>query len=507
MGKSRGWRNIVFGDVGILILLALAKLCLHILTNGQYGFHRDELALLDYARYPDWGYVEYPPLAPLVAHVSTALFGLSLVGVRLFAALAHSISMVLAGLMARELGGSRAAQVVAAVATAIAPASLSLSTIAQYTSFDYLWWVLIAYLMIRRLKSGDPRWWLGIGAAIGLGLMTKYSIAFLIAGIVVGVALTQTRRDLTSPWLWGGVGLALLIVLPNLIWQVQHGFISLDFLSSIHERDVCIGRAEGYIPEQFLLCANPFTIPLWIAGLCFYLFRRGGRRYRVVGWMYVVPFVLWLITQGRAYYLAPAYPMCLAAGAVSWEKWLASMSGEAAQVLRGITWGALAIGGILSGVIALPIAPVNSGLWDTVSEIHDTFVEEIGWPELTESVAGIYTSLSDADKAQAGILAGNYGEAGAINLYGPAHGLPQAISGINTYWLRGYGDPPPQVLIALGFQRDDVERLFTTCELAGQVTNRYGIFNEETTEYPGIFVCRGLRQPWPEFWRQFRWYG
>ena len=168
----------------------------------------------------------------------------------------------------------------------------------------------------------------------------------------------------------------------------------------------------------------------------------------------------------------------------------------------------LAIGGLAVGALVLPLAPVNSPWWDVASGINGEFREEIGWPELAEAVAGIYAALPAEEKSRAGILAGNYGEAGAINLYGPAYGLPTAISGINSYWLRGYGDPPPQILIVVGFSRETIERFFETCSsLCGQVTNRYGVKNEETTDYPGIFVCRGLRQPWPELWKHFRWFG
>jgi hypothetical protein len=497
----------VFSSAGILILLALAKVLLHTLTNGQYGFHRDELATLDDARYLAWGYVAYPPLTPFIGRVALELFGPSLVGVRFFSALAQGVAMILAGLMTRELGGSRLAQVVAALAVAIAPVSLAQGALFQYVSFDYLWWVLIAYLMIRLLKSENPRWWLGIGAVIGLGMMTKYTMLFFVASIVGGVILTKARRYLASPWLWGGVALSLLIFLPNLIWQVQHDFISLEYLSSIHARDIRIGRTEGFLIEQLFVGANPFTLPFWVAGLYFYFFTSAGQRYRILGWMYVISFGLFLAAQGRSYYLGPAYPMLIAAGVVVWEQWLASLSAGWARLVQGVTWGALAVGGLICGALFLPVAPVKSGLWDLTSEIHDIFTEQIGWPELVETVAGIYAALPATEKPQVGILAGNYGEAGAINLYGPAYGLPEAISGINSYWLRGYGDPPPQTLIVVGFQRDRVEQYFETCKLVGPVTNRYNVKNEETTAYPGIFICRGLRQPWPELWPHFRQFG
>jgi hypothetical protein len=192
---------------------------------------------------------------------------------------------------------------------------------------------------------------------------------------------------------------------------------------------------------------------------------------------------------------------------VVWEHWLASLPARPARLLWGTTWGVLAIGGLLSGLLTLPIAPVNSGLWSMALEMHDNFAEEIGWPELVETVAGIYTALPAAEKAQTGILAGNYGEAGALNLYGPAYGLPEAISGVNSYWLRGYGDPPPQTLIVVGFSRDQAAQLFARCDLAGHIANRYNVKNEETTEHPDIFICRELRQPWPQLWPRLRRFG
>ena len=325
MKKSHSWKELVFSDLGILILMALGMFILHLLTNGQYGFHRDELAMVDDARILAWGYVAYPPLTPFIGRLGLALFGPSLGGLRAFSALAISIAIVLAGLLAGELGGGRKAKFLAAGATAIVPFALAQGALFQYVTFDYLWWVVVAYFMARLLKSENPRWWLAIGAAIGVGMMTKYTMAFLVAGIVGGVVLTENRRYLKSPWLWGGVALALLITLPNLIWQLGHEFITLQFLSEIHDRDVRIGRAANFMLEQFYVTANIFTIPLWLAGLYYYFFKQEGKRYRLLGWMYLIPLGLMIVTQARGYYLAAAYPMLLAAGAVVWEGWLAKL--------------------------------------------------------------------------------------------------------------------------------------------------------------------------------------
>jgi len=472
------------------------------MINRQYGFHRDELAVIDDARHLAWGYVAYPPITPFFGRLSLILFGPSLVGARFFATLAQCIAMVLAGLIARELGGKRSAQVLAALATAIAPVSLAGASLFQYVSFDYLWWVLIAYLVVRMLNSGDARWWLGIGATIGIGMLTKYTIGFYVTGLVIGVLATTNRRYLASRWLWFGAFLSILIFLPNLYWQYQHNFISLDFLRSIHERDVAIGRSDGYLLDQIVTCINIFTLPLAIAGLYFYAVSPAGQKYRMLTFMFVVPLLLFLIAKGRGYYMTPAYPMLLAAGAVWWESRILLVS----RSLRWATWIAVCIGGLSAGLIATPVAPINSRLWKISSRINEDLKEEIGWPELVNTVAQVYYALPVDERAKTGILTGNYGEAGAINLYGPSQGLPVAISVVNSYWLRGYGDPPPEKVIVLGLSRKMLERHFESCDAVATVTNSYRITNEET-EHKDVFLCRNLREPWPEFWKQVRSFG
>jgi hypothetical protein len=248
-------------------------------------------------------------------------------------------------------------------------------------------------------------------------------------------------------------------------------------------------------------------LPIWVAGLIFYFSIPGGRRYRLLGWLYLIPLVIFIVLRGRSYYLAPAYPMLLAGGAVAWEGWLAGWGRTARRVVVGIAWGAIAAGALVSAALGLPIAPINSPLWEITSEVHDNFVEQIGWPELVATVAEVYHALPAEEQAATGIFTNNYGEAGAVNLYGPAHGLPEAISGVNSYWLRGPGDPPPEIVIVLGFRREWLDEFFTDCELAAQVTNPYGVENEETRNYDGVFLCRGTVAPWPELWPQMKHFG
>lgn len=494
-------------NLALLLALAAARFVLYLLCDGQYGFHRDELAMLDDARHLAWGYVAYPPLTAFFGRIELVLFGTSLTGFRLFAALAQCVAMVLAGCIARELGGRRGAQVVAALATAFMPFSLLAGSQFEYVTFDFLWWVLIAWLVLRLANSGNPRWWLGIGVVIGLGMLTRYTMAFYAAGVIAGVIATPLRRQLSSPWLWGGVAVSLLIFLPNVLWQIQHDFIYLDFVSHIHERDVRIGRTNGFFSQQLYVNASLFTLPLWLAGLGFLVFAKRAVRYRILAWMFLIPLALFALSRGRAYYMAPAYPMLLAAGAVAGERWLAHLRPRGAMVMHAVTWLALAIAGATSAAIALPLAPVNSVGWRISRAAHDNFAEQIGWPDLVEQVAAIYNALPEQERAHTGILANNYGEAGAIDLYGPALGLPTAISGVNSYWYRGYGDQPPQTLIVLGADPDDIDKAPATCALAGRVSNQYGVENEETRDNPQIYVCRDLRVPWSEIWKSLRGFG
>jgi 4-amino-4-deoxy-L-arabinose transferase-like glycosyltransferase len=493
-------------DLLVLTSVAAVLVIFHTLTNGRYGFHRDELQVLDDARHMDWGFVAYPPFTPFNERVSMFIFGSSLAGLRFISALTQGIIVVIAGLMARELGGKRLAQVVAALAVLVSPLAMFEGTEFQYSSWDYLWWVLVAYSLIHLLKSENPRWWLAVGAAIGMGLQTKYAIIFFVAGLAGALILTSARRYLLSPWLWAGAGLALLIFLPNAIWQFRHHFISLDFLKRIHTRDVGEGRAAGFFKYQFIACINPVTVPLWLAGLAYFFFGTEGKRYRMLAWAYIITFAIYVFAQGRFYYLAPTYPMLLAAGAVVEERWVASLARIWSRTVRVATFAALAAGLLFAIGLTVPIFAVDSPRNFTL-RISDDLKEEVGWQELVETVSRVRDNLSPQERANFAILAANYGEVGAINLYGPAYGLPQAISGVNTVWYRGYGNPAPQTLIVIGLSQHFVQNNFNSCRLAGHITNCYGILNEETKYHPDIYVCGPPKDGWEVWWKDFHYFG
>jgi 4-amino-4-deoxy-L-arabinose transferase-like glycosyltransferase len=448
-----------------------------------------------------WGYPAYPPVTPFFGRVSLILFGTSLIGFRFFASLAHAITVVLAGLIARDLGGRRPAQLLAGAASM--PFCIGGGALMQYVSFDYLAWVLTAYFIVHLLKSGDPRWWLAVGTSIGFGALSKYTMGFFVLAIVAGVLLTDARRYLKSKWLWIGVAFSILIFLPNLRWQAQHDFVSLDFLKHIHARDVQNGKTDSFLRDQL---ANTF-LPLVLAGLYFYLFSRQGKPFRVLGWMYAGTLLLMIVARGRTYYMSPAYPMVWAAGAVWGEGWLAAMRRWRARVIASAAWAMVAAGVVFTIAYYLPIAPVNSSWWARASALQETYFGEIGWPELVQETARIRDSLAPEQRERLGILTGGYGAAGAINLFGPRYGLPRAISGMNSLWQHGYGDPPPQTLIVMGLKRQLADRSFGGCRVAGHIWNRYGVTTDDMAWNQEIYLCGPPRQGWPEFWKYFRYFG
>ena len=373
-------------------------------------------------------------------------------------------------------------------------------------AFDYLCWVVIVFFFVRLLATQDPRYWLGIGAGIGLGMMTKLTVAFWVVGLIVAVLLSPIRRHLLSKWLWLGAALALVIYMPNLIWQIRHEFISLDFLKAIHARDLQWGRANNFLPDQLISSTNPFTLPVWTAGLGACLFSTSMRRFRPLVWMFLTTFTIFLMARGRSYYVAPAYVMLLAAGSAWSLNWLSGLSASLRRAGTGLLSGLVAVGGVAMIVIVKPVAPINSELWKTTSRLNPEVVEMVGWQDLTAKVASIYQSIPENEKSRTAILAGNYGEAGALDLYGREVGLPAIISGADNLWYRGFGDPGPETVIVVGFERSYAGNFFSSCESAGSVTNPYGVRNEESTRHTGLYVCRQPRRPWSEMWQDMQWF-
>jgi hypothetical protein len=353
------------------------------------------------------------------------------------------------------------------------------------------------------LKRDDPRWCLAIGATIGMGLMTKYTMAFYVAAIIGGALLTRARKFLASGWFWGGIGIALVIFLPNLIWQMRHDFISYHFLHYIHVRDVGEGRAEGYWRDQIRIDTNLAAAPLWIAGLIFFL---RDRRYRMLAWMYLIPLGIFAVTKARFYYVGAAYPMLLAMGSVAGERWVGTWARAWRWALEGVLFAGMALCGAYFSAIIIPWA--GSGpLKEFALNNNGDLREEIGWEDLVKEVAKVRDGLPMEQRDHYGVLVGNYGEMGAIEILGPAYGLPRPISLTNSGWLRGYPTPQPTTLIVVGWSQKEVDQTFTACRLAGHNGNSEGVENEESKYHPDIFVCGGPQKSWPEFWKDEQRFG
>ncbi|HEX3985216.1 MAG TPA: glycosyltransferase family 39 protein [Acidobacteriaceae bacterium] len=484
-----------------MLLLAALTVVSHFAIGNRYGFHRDELQFLFDARHLAWGYVAYPPLTSFLGRMAIALGGISPAVFRLPASIADAVSLVLIALLARQLGGRRAAQVVALLAGL--NILLLTGALMQYVSFDYLAWTLVAFFTATVLRTENPRWWLAVGAAVGVGILSKYSIAFPAVSLMAGLALLPTQRHhLRSRWFWYATGLALLIAAPHLLWEARHGFITVQMERFVHARDVGEGRAAGYWTDQLKFMA--LGLPIVVAGL-WWLLRCA--RFRLLAFLYLGPLILFALASGRGYYLEPGYVSLYAAGAVWWEAFLSRRS----RAVRRSVWTLLKIGLLLDAAAytraALPVAHIGSWLFRYQVEHSTDLADEIGWPDVVADVAGVWNQLPQQDRSHAAILAGNYGEAGALALYGPQYRLPEPISPVNSFYDRGYGSPGPQVVITVGFSQQKLARFFGTCTLAGHLHIPYGVKNEESEYHPDLFICRNPLESWDKMWPRMHDFG
>ena len=509
MNQKLSARQILQSDFAVVIALALCKLILHLAASSGYGYFRDELYYIAASKHLAWGYVDFPPFVAFITAITRILFGESLFALHLFPALAGALIVLLAGLMARELGGGKFAQGLAALAVLVAPQFLGTDSLLTMDAFDQLWWVLAAYVVILIFKRDDPKLWLAFGVVAGVGLMTKVTMAYFGAALVVGILLTPQRKYLTSKWLWLGGTIALIIFSPYIFWQITNGFPTLDFWKMYAS-----GKTYPVTPLEFvfqqILTENPLTLPLWLAGLAHYLLARNGKNYRPLGIAYVVLFAVFMFQQAKSYFLAPAYPMLFASGALALERFIAR---RAWNWLKPTYATLLIVSGVLMAPMAMPLLPIemliayaqgNTGVKQErleIAELPQHFADRFGWEEMTATVARVYRGLSPQEQAKACIATSNYGEAGAIDFFGKQYGLPNAISGHNSYWLWGTGDCTGEVIILLGIPQQNASSLFARVEQAAVVSCRYCMPFERNTP---VLIGRDLRLPLKAIWNQAR---
>jgi Dolichyl-phosphate-mannose-protein mannosyltransferase len=493
--------------MAIVLYIAAANLLLHLLTAGRYGFFRDELYYLDCAEHLDWGYVDQPPLIALIAWVVRHLLGQSLLAVRLFPALAGAALVWLTGKLAAEMGGGRFAQALAALAVAVVPFYLILQHWLTMNAFEPLIWMGCAWCVIRAVNTENARYWLLFGVLAGVGMENKYSIAFFVFGIVAGLLLTPARRVLASSWMWWGAAAAFTIFIPNLIWLVRHGFPFLEFMHAVRMSGRDIARAPlAFIGDQAMV-HNPVLFPLWLAGLLWLLLARRAQRYRVLGIAFVAVLAAFILLKGKNYYLSPVYPMMFAAGAAGLE----DFTRDRWRWVRLAYPALILLTGALIAPIMLPILSPESMIryqkalgypppefeHQRHGPLPQYFADEFGWEEMARETSRVYHRLSPDEQAKAVIFANDYGEAAAINFFGPRYGLPRAICNHQTYWLWGPGSAKGDIVIVLGSDGAGDREHFRSVEVAGQIGHPYSRVDEHFT----IWLCRGLlfdiRQAWP----------
>ncbi len=488
--------------------IALAEMALQLTTSRQYGIFRDELYYLACARHLAWGYVDQPPLIAAVARVVTTVLGTSLPAIRLLPGVAAGALVLVTGLMARRLGGGRFAQVLAAVSIGTAPGYLFLGHVLTMNAFEPLFWMGCAYLVIVVLETRSSKLWLWLGMIAGVGFMNKHSMFFFAVAVVVGLLLTPERTQFRARWIWLGGALMLLIALPHLVWQAQHGWPQLEILRNVQRGKNYRMSAWEFLGAQ-IIAMGPQTLPIWVAGLCFFLISAAGKSYRPLGWAYVVLFVSFVILHGKFYYMLPVYPMLLASGAVLIERVIEE---HAWKGLRTAAVTVVVAIGAATAPLALPLLPVESyirytrlfGVDEVKMEVHQrgrlplVYADMFGWENLAASVARVYNSLPSEERRKTAIFASNYGEAGAIDYYGSRYGLPNAISGHNNYYLWGPRDYTGEVVIAIGGRREEYQQVFDRVEQAAVISNDYAMPYEN--DLP-VWLCRqprvSLLEAWP----------
>lgn len=490
----------------IVLYIAAAVFLVHLLTADRYGYFRDELYYLACARHLAWGYVDQPPMIALIAWITVHTLGTSLLALRFLPALAGATMVWLTAMIARELGGGRFAQGLAAMSIALAGVYLIMAHLLTMNVFEPLLWMGCAYVVIRIVRTGNQKLWLWFGVLAGLGMENKYSIAIFGFAIVAGLLLTRERKAFRSPWIWLGGAIALAIFLPNLIWNVQHHWPFIELMRNIRAsgRDIHRGPLAFLGTQIFMM--SPLTFPVWLAGLLFLFFSRDGKRYRVLGWAFLVVLSTVMILKGKDYYSAPAYPMLLAAGAVAFERLFRNR-----RWLKPVTVGILIAGTAPLLPMMIPILPLRTylnyqeklGLAPPATEkshlrspLPQYYSDDLGWPEMTAAVARVFNSLPPAERAKTAIFCQNYGEAGAIDFFGPKYDLPKAISGHQNYFLWGPRDYTGSTMIVLGDSRTRLDQYFHQVTLAGSFGQPYAL------EHGSIWLChdpRGwnLQQIWP----------
>ncbi len=505
-GRRDGWL--------LLVLLPLLKLLIHLVTYEGYGWFRDELYYVACSEDLAFGYVDHPPLSVLLLRCARVLLGDSLFAVRLLPALAGAATVLLTGLIAREMGGRRFAQALAMVAAIAAPDYLGTDHVFSMNAFDILIWTLSGYLLVRLLKESTPRLWMLLGLVLGLGLQNKISVLWLGFGLFVGLLAMPDRRLLLTRWPWAAGGIAFTIFLPHLLWQAATGWPTLEFIRNATSQKMAPVPPLEFLSDQILIM-NPLALPIWPLGLGWLLGAKEGRRFGVLGGAYVVVFLLLMFSgTSRAGYLAPAYTWLFAAGGLALEGMIARVGLPA---LKPAVMGLPLLGGLVMAPLALPVLPVRAYIAyaaaigarpsteerKEVAELPQHYADMHGWESIVGTVAEVYRGLPSEEQRAAAFFTTNYGVAGAIDLLGHEQDLPPALSGHNSYWLWGTRGFSGRVMIFIGGSEERLGELFETVERAATID--CGLCMPYENGRP-VWVARGPRVPLEQLWPRLKHY-
>jgi Dolichyl-phosphate-mannose-protein mannosyltransferase len=496
----------------MVFVFAIAALALHFLGRDRYGFFRDELYYIACGNHLAFGYVDQPPLIAVIARLSSFLLGTTLSGFRFFPALAGGCLVLLTGWMTRELGGGRFAQALASLAVLLAPIYLAFGSFLSMNAFEPVLWMACACVLVRILKGGDERLWLLFCIVAGIGLENKHTMLMFGFAVVTGLILSRDWKRLRSKWLWLGGALAFVLFLPNLIWEAQHNWPQIEVVRNAQRlKNTPIG-AGRFMGEQILFF-NPVALPIIAAGLGWVLFSRREKRLQAIGWAYLVVITVVITLHGKTYYPVPFYSILLASGSVAVERFL-----EDKKRLRLTYVALLAVSGLIMLPFGVPILPFEELLRyqsvislngvvkmerDPTGEVHQLYGDMLGWENMVETVAGVYNRLPPSDQKHCAILAGNYGEAGAIDLLGGKLGLPKAISAHNNYYLWGTHDHTGEVVILFGQGAESTKTLFSSVERVATISNRHAVAAENNLP---VYVCRKPKAPLAELWPSLRYF-
>lgn len=499
--------------------IAILYFFVHLLTATQYGYFRDALYYLACSEHLAWGYVDQPPLIVFIGWLARHTLGTSLPALLLWPALAGSCRLILTAAFARELGASRFGTAFAALLAASPAVWYVIDHQFAMNAFEPLFWTGLAYAILRMIKTNNPRYWLAFGAVAGLGLENKYSLPVFAGGLLLGLLLTPQRKFLFSPWLFTGGAIALLLFLPNLLWNIHHHWPFVELMHNIRAsgRDVVLSPVR-YIAQQILI-TTPLCFPIWFTGLLYYFFSPDAKHYRAFGYAFIFTIGFFLLAHGKNYYSVPAYPLVLAAGAVSIDRFLAGSGANTRPTVRAFAKPVLCIYvlvavGLLLPVV-LPILPIATYLrfqqhlpFAVPASEHQHqsvalpqhYADEFGWEAMVAAVARVYRSLPLDEQAKTAIYASNYGQAAAIDFFGPQYGLPKAICGHQTYFLWGPRHYTGTIVIRLGATAEDVAPLYESVVIAATLDNPYALPYEKRP----ILVCRHLKANLQEVWPQVK---